>query len=176
MFKFNRENISDIIENALAFLVSFSMIIYGVAKITQFKGSYSASANKVVSELTGQQLMWVFYDYSYKFALVIGVFEIIGALLILYKKTRVLGCIFTSFILSNIIIQDYIFDIIALKTAIFYQILILIIMWFNRRVIINTYCSALIQTKNLINKSQVLIFSLSLLLFVLLKTIEILVL
>ena len=172
MFKFNRETISDIIENALSLLVSFSMIIYGVGKIAQFKGTYSASANKVVSELTGQQLMWVFYDYSYQFALIIGVFEIIGAILISYKKTRLLGCIFTSFILCNIIIQDYIFDIIALKTAVFYQILILIIMWFNRRVIKNTYYSALIETKPLINKSKIIFFSLSLMLFALLKTIE----
>lgn len=102
--------------------------------------------------------MWAFYGYSYNFSLLIGFFEILGAILIFFRKTRLIGSIFTSFILYNIIIQDYIFDIIALKIAVFYQILILIIIWFNRSILKNTFHSLLIQTKPQINKKELVIF------------------
>ena len=170
---FIKKYILNIVENAIALLVSFSMIIYGVAKIVQFKGSYLASSNKVVSELTGQELMWVFYDYSYKFALLIGVLELIGAILILYKKTRIIGCLFTSFILCNIIIQDYIFGVIALKTAVFYQILILIIMWINRIYIKEVFKSLLIKTKFRFTKITIMTYLLSIVLFLLIKFLEV---
>lgn len=78
--------------------------------------------------------MWTFYGYSKSFALTIGLIEIIGGILILVRKTRIIGCLFVSTILLNIILQDIIFEIPmgALKAAIFYQLLILIILWLNR--------------------------------------------
>lgn len=70
-----------------------------------------------------------FYGYSKAFAITIGIFEIFGGLLILFKKTRIIGCLFTSAILVNIIFQDVFYSVHlgALRAAILYQILILII-------------------------------------------------
>ncbi|MFN2430404.1 MAG: hypothetical protein ABR574_10330 [Cryomorphaceae bacterium] len=107
-------------------------MIYGGSKIIQFDGA--AEIDKAVSELTPMELMWAFYGYSKYFALTIGLFEIIGGTLIFIKKTRIIGCLFTSGILVNIILQDIYFEIPigALKAAILYQILIFIILWLNK--------------------------------------------
>ena len=51
---------------------------------------------------------------------------------------RIIGCLFTSCILVNVILQDIYFGVHfgALKAAIFYQILILVILWLNREKLI----------------------------------------
>ena len=112
------------------------MFIYGGGKLIQFDGA--AEIDKSVSELTGMELMWAFYGYSKSFAMTLGLFEIIGGILILVKKIRIIGCLFTSIILVNVIFQDIYFGVHlgALKAAILYQILILIILWLNKEKLI----------------------------------------
>jgi len=59
---------------------------------------------------------------------------LIGGLLILINRTRIIGCLFTSTILVNVIFQDIYFGVHlgALKAAIIYQLLILIILLLNK--------------------------------------------
>lgn len=134
--KFDKKDKIEIFENAISWIVVFAMFVYGGAKLIQFQGA--AELEKPVSEMTGMELMWAFYGYSQSFAITLGILEIIGGVLILIKKTRILGCLLTSTILINVIIQDIYFEVLlgALKAAIIYQLLILIIFWLNRRKIL----------------------------------------
>lgn len=104
------------------------MIVYGISKPVQFQ-SFKDATNLNVSE--GHKLMWTFYSYSLIYPIIIGVFEVIGGILLLLNRTRVLGCILLTIILSNIILQDYVYEITALNSAIYYQILVLIILIFD---------------------------------------------
>lgn len=110
------------------FVVSGSMLVYGIAKPIQFQ-NFAATSNSNLSE--GHQVMWTFYSYTKAYPIIIGVFEVIGAVAILFNRTRVFGCILLTVILSNIIIQDYLYDVFALSTAVFYQILVLLILVFD---------------------------------------------
>ncbi len=104
------------------------MIVYGLGKPIQFQG-FDKSGDSDLSE--GHQLMWTFYSYSLAYPIIIGVLEVLGGVFLLLNRTRVFGCILLTIILSNIIIQDYIYDIMALKSAIYYQILVFIILIFD---------------------------------------------
>lgn len=123
-----KEKVEYIIKWIVIFIVSSSMIIYGIAKPIQFS-DYTNSTNLNVSE--GHKTMWTFYSYSLTYPIIIGVFEILGGISILFNKSRIFGCVLLTIILSNIIIQDFIYEIVALKSAIFYQILVLIIFLFD---------------------------------------------
>lgn len=112
----------------IIFVVAGSMIVYGISKPVQFQ-SFKDATNLNVSE--GHKLMWTFYSYSLIYPIIIGVFEVVGGILLLFSRTRVLGCILLTVILSNIILQDYIYEVTALNSAIYYQILILIILVFD---------------------------------------------
>lgn len=112
----------------IIFVVAGSMIVYGISKPVQFQ-SFKDATNLNVSE--GHKLMWTFYSYSLIYPIIIGVFEVIGGILLLLNRTRVLGCILLTIILSNIILQDYVYEITALNSAIYYQILVLIILIFD---------------------------------------------
>jgi len=133
---FTKKDKIEIFENSISWVVVTAMFIYGLGKIIQFDGA--VEVNKTVSEMTGMELMWAFYGYSKSFAITLGLFELIGGFLILIKKTRIIGCLITSTLLVNVIFQDIYFRVHlgALKAAIFYQILILIILWLNKEKLI----------------------------------------
>lgn len=134
MIKYIRSFLNtEVIENAISWIVVFAMFIYGGAKIIQFDGA--ATITKPVSEMTGMELMWAFYGYSKTFAIILGALEIVGGVLLLFPGTRIIGCLFTSTLLVNIIIQDVVFEVNtgALRAAILYQLIIFLILWINRR-------------------------------------------
>lgn len=123
-----KENLKYIIYWTVIFIVSISMIIYGIAKPIQF-ANFTSSTNINLSQ--GHKLMWSFYSYSLTYPIIIGVFEIIGGITLLFYRTRILGCILLTVILSNVIIQDFVYEVTALNSAIFYQVLVLIIIFFD---------------------------------------------
>lgn len=169
--KANKELLTRIIETSSVLAVSLSMALYGIGKIVQFKGSYNDNINKLVSELSGMELMWTFYGYSQSFPILIGIIETLGALLLLIKKTRLIGALLLSFILINIIIQDIIYDIPALFSASFYQLLILVIIWINKDVFLSSI-NAILINKNIKNNNLIVIYSASFIVFILLKFLE----
>lgn len=107
---FNKKDKTEIFENAISWIVIFDMFVYGATKINQFDGA--AEIDKTVSEMTGMELMWAFYGYSKSYALTLGLIEIIGGILILVKKTRIIGCLLVSTILVNVIFQNIYFECI----------------------------------------------------------------
>lgn len=117
----------------IIFVVAGSMIVYGISKPIQFQ-SFKDATNLNVSE--GHKLMWTFYSYSLIYPIIIGVFEVIGGLLLLFDRTRIFACILLTIILSNIIIQDYVYEIAALQSAIYYQILVIVILIFEYKKLI----------------------------------------
>ena len=170
---FTRKDKLEIIENAMSWIVVLAMLAYGIGKTVQFNGA--TEVEKTVSELTGMQLMWAFYGYSKAFAITLGVFEITGAVLLLVKKTRIIGCIFTSTILINVIIQDIYFGVHfgALLAAIIYQTLLLIILWLNKEKVLKALNIVLEYDK--ISQPKIKFFvklSIAFVLFVILRILE----
>lgn len=107
--------------------------MYGVGKIVQFP--MTTDITKKVSDLTGQELMWTFYGYSKSFPIILGILEIIGGILLLFSKTRLLATILLTTIIVNVILQDIIYNVNngALIAAIIYQILIIFILIINKK-------------------------------------------
>lgn len=126
--KISRETIGYLFYWTIIFVVAGSMVAYGLGKPVQFQG-FEKSVNSNLSE--GHQLMWSFYSYSLAYPIIIGVLEILGGIFLLLNRTRIFGCILLTIILSNIIIQDYIYDIKALNSAIYYQVLVFVILIFD---------------------------------------------
>lgn len=136
---FFKKHQTEILENAFSYIVVLAMLAYGVGKLVQFDGA--ANTNHKVSEMTGMQLMWAFYGYSKPFALTLGFLEITGGILMFFKRTRLIGCLFVSTILVNVILQDIFYEVNvgALRAAILYQILILSILFMNKNTIIDMW-------------------------------------
>lgn len=120
-----------LLEDSLSVAASFILTIYGITKRTQF-GHQDMSTR--LSELKGNELMWTFYGYSKPYALIIGGFQILAAALIIFRRTRIIGCLLASSILVNIILQDIFYHVSfhALAVALQLQLIVLIILWLQR--------------------------------------------
>ncbi len=173
LMKLKKEDVESILENAFAYIVVFAMFAYGVGKIIQFDGAIKI--DETISELTGMQLMWAFYGYSKPFVVTLGLLEISGGVLLLFKRTRILGCLLVTSILVNVILQDIFYGVHlgALRAAIIYQLLIIIILWFNRQRLVQ--CFKILTSFPVFTGSRKIFFIrtiLSVLLFVLLRVLE----
>jgi len=124
----NKKKSSEIIYWTLLFTLAFSMIVYGLAKPIQFQ-DFGTSIHSQVSE--GHQVMWTFYSYTKGYPIIIGLFEVIGGLALFFRRTRLFGLLLLSILLLNIILQDYFYDILAIKSAIFYQLIALILLAYD---------------------------------------------
>ncbi len=168
-----REDIPAIIELSFVLIVTSAMYIYGLGKYIQFDNQ--ALVTKGVSELTGMELMWVFYGYSKSYAVVLGILEVVGGTLLLIRKTRILGGLLLTGILMNVIVQDIFYEVNvgALKAAIIYQIMILGILWLNRTTLLQGIKAMLLQSKSTLKrKRKLVIICCAILLAILLKVIE----
>lgn len=144
---------------------SVIMSIYAFSKPIQFDNRLSIATT--VNELSGFRLMWAFYGYSTTFPIIIGIFQFTSVILLLFHKTRILGCIIGSIILFNIILQDIIYQVplAALNVAVLLQIFLLIILFINKEkllILINTIFKAdnpITTTSTLVEKIKYLILS-----------------
>ncbi len=128
-------------ETILVTYVSASIFIYGAMKYAQF-GSKPYS-DMLVGDLTNMQLLWAFYGRTLTFPLIIGGFEILGAGLLFFRRTRLFGCFLLSTILINIIIQNIIYKVLigALVSAIIYQLIIFYILFKYRVEVMDAFRS-----------------------------------
>lgn len=172
-FNLSKTDKIEILENAITGIIVLAMFIYGFGKFIQFNGA--SSVDKSVAEMTGMEIMWAFYGYSKPFAITIGVLEVLGGLLLLMKRTRLIGCVVLSTILINIILQDLFYEVHlgALKAAILYQLLIFVILWINRMRVIQIF-NLFIQSNssNFKNKQSVVKLFIAFLLFIIFRIIE----
>ncbi len=131
------------IELALRFYVCLKISIYAVGKMAggQFyaKGKLPAQvASQTIQDLGGFELAWTFFGYSYEYVLFIGISQLVGGLLLLWDKTKLIGVAVLVPILLNIIVVDIFFQIPAgaLFSAIFYFGCLMIILFLNQAKII----------------------------------------
>lgn len=135
-------SISKIAELAARWYVFAMIWIYGFGKITgqQFyrQGHLPETiANKTVSALSAFELAWTFFGYSSTYILFIGLSQLLGGILLLWNRSKLLGVAVLLPILLNIVVVDVVYEVgAATNSALFYLILLLFILYFNRRKVI----------------------------------------
>lgn len=88
------------------------ILIYAFAKIigTQFTTPL-LTYDTPVGSLSGMQLTWFYFGYSYSYALFIAFSQIIASMLLFFRKTVRLGSVLFLCIMANIVAVDIAFDV-----------------------------------------------------------------
>jgi len=114
--------------------------IYGLGKIMggQFhrKGQLTEElANQTLGTVSSFDLAWTFMGHSYTYILFIGLSQLLGAWLLLWDRTKLLGVAILIPIMVNIIVFDAVFfeTYGALGSAIIYFLLLMLVLFFNRQ-------------------------------------------
>ncbi|MBW3518604.1 hypothetical protein [Flavobacterium sp. NKUCC04_CG] len=119
----------------IRFYLSFSLLIYAVAKITnvQFSQSSDSYLHYKVEDLSPQDLVWVFYGYAPLYEIILGCFQLVAVFLLVYDKTKLLGILFLWPIFINILLIDIFYEVTALRSIIYYSVLLLILSFLNQK-------------------------------------------
>ena len=125
----------DILETSIRIWTAFFIFIYGMGKSTQFEGSKLVDIS--IKDATEFEMMWAFFGTTKEYPIIIGCLQIIGAILLVFRKTKLFGAILLTPIFINIILLDIFYKIHfgALLNAIIYQsVFIFIIIQQRKRI------------------------------------------
>lgn len=121
--------------DCLRFLAAFLLFLYGSSKLLGRQFSLPAEvATKPVGSLSGYQLAWFYYSYSHAYAILLGLAQLAGATLLLFRKTALLGAAILLPVMTNILMINVFFKIAlgALCTSVFIFASLLAILWRER--------------------------------------------
>ena len=107
--------IAAIIFNSAVFL------LYGIAKLAGWQFvHHEPPATLLAKDINPTAAMWYFFGLKKGYAVLVGIAEIFPALLILFKRTRLIGSLFFLFTSANVLAINIFFDItdVTLKISI----------------------------------------------------------
>jgi hypothetical protein len=98
----------------LRYWLALEISTYGFAKIlkTQFAVAYFRD-DWPVGHLDGFNLTWNYYAHSYALAVIIALFQIGGSILLLFRRTTLLGVFVLLPVMVNIVFINFFYDIAA---------------------------------------------------------------
>ena len=114
---FNSEQRHIFLTSLLRFWLALHISIFGFEKLMgiNFAPSFSAS-DTPAGLLSGQQLTWIYYSYSFGISVVIAFFQIVGSYLLLYRKTILIGISMLLPVMFNILLINIFYGIGPITT------------------------------------------------------------
>ncbi len=109
------------VETGLRIWAAFNVCVYGFGKVVQFEGG--KLSHVTIQNATGFEIMWGFFGATKAYPIMIGCVQVLGALLLIFDRTKLLGALLLSPIFLNIIVLDILYEISpgALMNAVFFQ-------------------------------------------------------
>ncbi|WP_108804504.1 DoxX family protein [Aquimarina sp. Aq107] len=149
-----------ITERTLRYFVAFFIFVYGAAKPLQFKND-NGFPDKLVNELTGMELMWSFFGYTQAIPIIIGILQVTGALLLLSKRTKIIGTLLLLPIMTNIVLFDIFYDVNtgATMNAIVFLVILIILLFFERKKMIKIFKMITLKTPKDDNRIPLFVIS-----------------
>jgi hypothetical protein len=136
----------NILDRVCRYYVSFFLLTYGMGKMLGGQFYRHGKLPDDVAALTlGEAgafpLAWTFMGYSGAYIAFVGISQVIGALLLLNERTKLLGVTILIPILVNIVVFDIIFlnEAAALGNAVIYLVMLFAILYFNRSKVIAAF-------------------------------------
>jgi len=117
----NSEKITSWLITILRYWIAFLLIDFGFQKLFETNFAYSYHINdSLVNTLTGTELTWNYFGYSYGMSVIIALFQIIGSVLLLFRRTTLLGVTLLLPVVFNIVLINIFYQIgpITLFTSI----------------------------------------------------------
>lgn len=95
------------------YYVAFTMLSYGFAKI--FNGQFPANGlfrlDQNVGSMSPMGMLWAFMGSSRAYTFFAGLMETIGGILLLFRKTKTFGSLFSMTVMINVAIMNFTYDV-----------------------------------------------------------------
>lgn len=95
------------------YYVFFTMALYGMSKL--FNGQFPANTYSRLDETVGNMspmgMVWTFMGASRAYTFVSGLLEFTGGILLLFRKTKTVGALFSMAVMLNVTLLNYMYDV-----------------------------------------------------------------
>jgi hypothetical protein len=126
----------------LRYLSAFLLFTYGSSKLLARQFTLPPEiALRPVGSLSGYQLAWFYYSYSHIYALILGLIQLAGGTLLLFRKTALLGAALMLPVMTNILMINVFFFIAwgATCTSAFIFASMLAVLWHHRHALVGVF-------------------------------------
>lgn len=87
------------------YFCAFMLYTYGISKLLHLQFDLQSQLSRQpVGTLTGYQLTWFYFGYSRAYAVVLGLTQVLGGTLLLFRKTTLLGALLMLPVMANILL------------------------------------------------------------------------
>lgn len=124
------------------YISAFLLLLYGSSKLLGRQFSVAPElAFRPVGSLSGRDLAWYYYSYSHVYATLLGLIQLAGAALLLFRKTALSGAALVLPVITNILMINVFFFITwgATFTSTLLFAAMLAILWHDRRAILEVF-------------------------------------
>lgn len=110
--KVNSQRIFSFLLGVIIYSLTATFMKWGLLKIVRLHMTTSLGWMEMpMTQLSGMQQLSHFFGQSYPMVFILGLFEIVGGILILFRRTRLLGLLILFVMTANIIIIDILYDV-----------------------------------------------------------------
>lgn len=98
----------------LRYFLATMMVSYGVAKIVdggQFPSPWVGRYDQTYGESSPMGLLWTFMGHSHPYSLFGGLAETVGGLLLLFRRTTVIGVLVVAAVMTNVVMLNFCYDV-----------------------------------------------------------------
>lgn len=89
----------------LRYFCAFMLYMYGTSKLLHLQFNLQSElAGRPIGSLSGYQLTWYYFGYSRLYASILGLTQVAGATLLLFRKSTLLAAILMVPVMTNILL------------------------------------------------------------------------
>lgn len=107
--------LKDLLHSYLRYTLAFIMLGYGLAKVGAVVNQFAEpSVNRLMSthgELSPMGVLWTFMGSSRTYTQFAGLGEVVGALLLIWRRTTILGAAATFGVMLNVMMLNFCYDV-----------------------------------------------------------------
>jgi hypothetical protein len=97
----------------LRYWLGLTMLAYCLYKVipSQFVAPSAISLDRRLGDMSPMGLLWTFMGFATPYMVFGGALEMLGGLLLLFQRTRVLGAVVAAGVLANVVMLNFCYDV-----------------------------------------------------------------
>ncbi|MGY6742728.1 MAG: hypothetical protein ACXIUQ_08335 [Cecembia sp.] len=117
------------------YFVALIIFSYGMAKVipTQFSEPSYTQLMKTYGESSPMNLLWTLMGYSTPYQIFGGIMEVLAAVLLLFRRTVLLGALVMMTVMANVVAMNFAFDVPVKLASSHYLLFSIGLAWIFRR-------------------------------------------
>lgn len=91
--------------DSLRYFCAFMLYMYGTSKLLHLQFNVQSElGHRAIGSLNGYQLTWYYFGISRAYACILGFTQVVGATLLLFRKTMLMGALSMLPVMTNILL------------------------------------------------------------------------